>query len=228
MGAKHLVVIPRLLARPGHRRGARAAELDREEWPAYADQINRLARAIRDEYGLQIQFHPHADSHVDTHANVERFLAETDPDLVNLCLDTGHIAYCGGDNLKLIQDYPERIGYVHLKQVDPQVMAKVRAEGIGFGEAVKLGAMCEPPHGVPDRCRRCSTRWPRSTRRAVRDRRAGPLPVRARRPAADRHPHPRLPPRLRTAGLTRKEPTMSEPCLRARRPAPRGRRSASG
>ncbi len=80
---------------------------------------------------------------------MERFLAETDPDLVTLCLDTGHIAYCEGDNLKLIQDYPERIGYVHLKQVDPQVMAKVRAEEIGFGEAVKLGAMCEPPQGEP-------------------------------------------------------------------------------
>jgi inosose dehydratase len=39
---------------------------------------------------------------------------------------------------------------VHLKQVDPQVMAKVRAEEIGFGEAVKMGAMCEPPQGLPE------------------------------------------------------------------------------
>ena len=36
-----------------------------------------------------------------------------------MCLDTGHVSYCDGDNLQLIQDYPERIGYVHLKQVDP-------------------------------------------------------------------------------------------------------------
>ena len=141
--------------------------------------MNRLARAIRDDFGLQIQFHPHADTHVDTHANVERFLAETDPDLVTLCLDTGHIAYCEGDNLKLIQDHPERIGYVHLKQVDPAVMDKVRAEGIGFGEAVKLGAMCEPPHGDPRPG--ADPRRPRGARprRAVRDRRARPLPLRA-------------------------------------------------
>ena len=116
---------------------------------AYAAQINRMAKAIHDGYGLQFQFHPHADSHVDTHANVDRFLAETDRVQVTLCLDTGHIAYCDGDNLKLIHDYPERIGYVHLKQVDPQVMAKVRADEIGFGEAVKMGAMCEPPKGEP-------------------------------------------------------------------------------
>ena len=150
MGARHLVVIPEFWRDPSTGAVLEDSELSAEEWPRYADQMNRLARAIRDEFGQQIQFHPHADTHVDTHANVERFLAETDPDLVTLCLDTGHISYCDGDNLKLIQDYPERIGYVHLKQVDPAVMEKVRAEGIGFGEAVKLGAMCEPPRGIPD------------------------------------------------------------------------------
>jgi inosose dehydratase len=69
---------------------------------------------------------------------------------VTLCLDTGHIAYCGGDTLKLIEDYPERIGYAHLKQIDPAVVDRVHAEGIGFGEAVRLGAMCEPPLGRPE------------------------------------------------------------------------------
>lgn len=150
MGAKHLVVIPDFWRDPATGAVIEDAELTADEWPAYARNINLLAARIRDEYGLQIQFHPHADSHVDTHANVERFLHETDPSLVTLCLDTGHISYCGGDNLKLINDYPDRIGYVHLKQVDPDVVAKVHAEGIGFGEAVKLGAMCEPPRGVPD------------------------------------------------------------------------------
>jgi inosose dehydratase len=150
MGAKHVVVIPEFWRDPVTGEVLEDPALTAEQWPAYAKQIDRLSKQIREEFGLQIQFHPHADTHVDTHANVERFLAETDPDLVTLCLDTGHISYCEGDNLKLIQDYPERIGYVHLKQVDPQVMQKVRAEGIGFGEAVKLGAMCEPPKGLPD------------------------------------------------------------------------------
>jgi inosose dehydratase len=149
MGAEHLVVIPDFWRDPATGEVTEPAELTAKEWPAYATQVNRLARAVRDDYGLRFQFHPHADSHVDTHANVERFLAETDPDLVTLCLDTGHIAYCGGDSLKLIQDFPERIGYVHLKQVDPEVLDTVRAEGLGFGEAVRLGVMCEPPRGEP-------------------------------------------------------------------------------
>ena len=150
MGAKHLVVIPAFWRDERTGEVLEEPSLTDEQWPQYAQQIDRLGKAVREEFGLQIQFHPHADTHVDTHANVERFLAETDPDLVSICLDTGHISYCEGDNLKLIQDFPERIGYVHLKQVDPTIRDKVRAEGIGFGEAVRLGAMCEPPNGVPE------------------------------------------------------------------------------
>ena len=150
MGAKHVVVIPDFWRHPDTGEVLEASALTAEEWPVYAAQINRLATAIRDDYGLRLQFHPHADSHVDTQEHVERFLAETDPDLVTLCLDTGHISYSGGDNLRLINDHPQRIGYVHLKQVDPAILEKVQAEGIGFGEAVRLGAMCEPPLGIPD------------------------------------------------------------------------------
>ncbi|HZJ06999.1 MAG TPA: TIM barrel protein [Nocardioidaceae bacterium] len=150
MGAKHLVVIPDFWRNPQTGAVIEDAELTTEQWPHYTAAVDSLARRIKDEFGLQIQFHPHADTHVDTHANVERFLEATDPDLVTLCLDTGHISYCGGDNLKLINDHPDRIGYVHLKQVEPTVLEKVRAEGLGFGEAVKLGVMCEPPSGVPE------------------------------------------------------------------------------
>jgi len=150
MGAEHLVVIPDFWRDPATGEVLEESTLTDAEWPAYAKQVNELARRIRDEYGLRIQFHPHADTHVDTHEHTERFLHETDPDLVTLCLDTGHLSYCGGDNLKLIQDYGSRIGYVHLKQVDPSMLERVSAEGMGFGEAVRLGVMCEPPHGVPD------------------------------------------------------------------------------
>ena len=48
------------------------------------------------EYGVHSQFHSHADSHVGYQRDVERFLESTDPQFVNLCLDTGHIAYYGG------------------------------------------------------------------------------------------------------------------------------------
>ena len=68
---------------------------------------------------------------------------------MNLCLDTGHIAYAGGDNVAIVQGFPDRIHYVHLKQVDPEVRERVRRENIPLSEAVKLGAMVEPPYGEP-------------------------------------------------------------------------------
>ena len=61
----------------------------------------------------------------------------------------GHIAYCHGDNVQIVERFPERITYVHLKQVDPAVRDRVLAEKLPLSEAVKQGAMVEPPYGEP-------------------------------------------------------------------------------
>ena len=124
--------------------------LDAAQWKKKTEGMNELGKAMFEKYGVRAQYHPHADSHVDTEENVYRFLDGTETEFVNLCLDTGHISYCGGDNLAIIERAPERIGYLHLKQVDPEVRAKVEAEDLPFGEAVRLGAMTEPPRGIPD------------------------------------------------------------------------------
>ena len=105
--------------------------------------------ALREEFGLRAEIHPHADTHIDTEENTTRFLDATDASAVGLCLDTGHFAYCGGDSVRLIETYGERLGYLHLKQVDPAVLAEVTAAGLPFGPAVRRGVMCEPPHGLP-------------------------------------------------------------------------------
>lgn len=123
--------------------------LEPEDWKRLTRRVGELGRMVADQYGLRLVFHPHADSHVASQDQVERFLADTDPAAVSLCLDTGHIAYCGGDNLDLIARFADRIGYVHLKQVDPRILARVTAEDLCFAEAVRRHAMCEPPGGVP-------------------------------------------------------------------------------
>ena len=102
------------------------------------------------EYGVHSQFHSHADSHVGYQRDVERFLESTNPEYVNLCLDTGHVAYFGGDSVELITKYPERIGYLHLKQVDPDLAARALAEDISFSDAVRSDIWVEPPTGTPD------------------------------------------------------------------------------
>jgi inosose dehydratase len=149
MGGTHLVVIPGQWRSDKTGEQIEPRELDEEGWARLAAGMDRLGRDVRNGYGLQIAVHSHADTHIDTHAEVDRFLELTDPDVVKLCLDTGHVSYSGGDNLKIIADHGDRIAYVHLKQVDPTIVAKVKAEDLPFGEAVKLGAMVEPPQGIP-------------------------------------------------------------------------------
>ncbi len=151
MGAQHLIFVPV----PGYRDDATGAylepaQLDDDEWKRLIRSTDELGKAIAEEYGVRLQFHPHADSHVETQAQTERFLQETDSRYVSLCLDTGHLAYRRADIAAIIRAYPDRIGYVHIKQMDPEIVARAEREDLSFGQAVAMGASCEPPKGEPD------------------------------------------------------------------------------
>jgi len=150
LGAKHLVHLPEQWTDMHTGQATQAAEIDPEQWKNLVTGTDELAKVLLEQFGVELVFHPHVDTHVDTQARIERFLADTDPQYVNLCLDTGHISYCDGDNIQIVERFPERITYVHLKQVDPAVRARVLAEKLPLSEAVKLGVMCEPPYGEPD------------------------------------------------------------------------------
>ena len=150
LGAEHLVVIPDLWRSDVTGESLEPRTLTDEQWAKLAAGHDRLGKALLEEFGMRQQFHSHADSHVGTTREVLRFLDETDPRYTNLCLDTGHFAYYGGDNVKLIEDRPERIGYLHLKQVDPTLLFDVLKNDTSFVDAVAEGIMVEPPNGVPD------------------------------------------------------------------------------
>lgn len=150
VGGKHIVVIPDVWRHHKTGEPVENRDLTGEQWKQKTSGLDELGRRILSEYGLHVQFHSHADSHVGYQPDIERFLESTNPDWVNLCFDTGHIAYYGGDCLELIEKYPDRIGYLHLKQVNPQVIEQVLDKDLSFPEAVRMGAMIEPPLGVPE------------------------------------------------------------------------------
>ncbi len=126
------------------------AVLDQNAWRRLIEAIHKFAGLIRERFGLQLAFHPHADSHVEYEKQVETLLAQTDPGLVSLCLDIGHFAYRGGDPIDFIRRHHQRIPYMHLKNIDPVVRQKVEAKKIPFAEAVTMNMFCEPAHGVID------------------------------------------------------------------------------
>jgi inosose dehydratase len=151
LGAEHLVVIPDMWRAEKSGEALEPRTLTDAQWHKLAAGHDKLGKALYEEYGIQQQFHSHADSHIGTYAEVERFLQETDGKFTNLCLDTGHFAYYLGDNIKLMNAYPERIGYLHLKQVHPEILAETLKNDLPFVEAVAKGVMTEPGGvGVPD------------------------------------------------------------------------------
>jgi inosose dehydratase len=150
VGAEYLVHLPEQYTDQHTGEATEGADLDAEQWKNLVTGTDELARYLFEEYGVKLVFHPHADTHVDSQDRIERFLSDTDADVVNLCLDTGHVSYCEGDNIEIIERFPDRITYVHLKSVDPEVRARVIEENLSLADGVKLGVMCEPPYGIPD------------------------------------------------------------------------------
>jgi len=126
------------------------ARLDADGWQRLIDTTHRVARMAQQQCGLMVVFHPHAETHVEYEDQIEQLLADTDPALVGLCLDTGHHAYRGGDPVAFMRKHHARIPYLHLKSVDPVLQKMVEAEGWPFAKAVSMDVFCEPSQGAVD------------------------------------------------------------------------------
>jgi len=121
-----------------------------EAWNLYIQNANRLGKIMKEDYGLKMVLHPHGDSHIETEEDIDRVFQATDPEYVGFCLDTGHIVYGGGDPMAIARKYPERIEYVHIKAMDPDVVKKAHDEDWPFVKANLSGCSVAPPAGLPD------------------------------------------------------------------------------
>ncbi len=150
LGARFLVFIDQIYTDYRTSQPRLPATLDPEGWKKLIEAVHYFANLARERYNLTLVFHPHADTHVEYEEQIERFLAETDPDLVYLCLDTGHHAYRGGNPVAFMRKHHRRIPYLHLKSIDPEIRQRVEAEKIPFPTAVRMGMFCEPAKGAID------------------------------------------------------------------------------
>jgi inosose dehydratase len=151
-GARHLVVLdaigqPRRSPTAGRSEAAR--RLDDAAWRRLVEATERLGE-LAARHGLTTAFHAHAGTHVEFEDELERLLADTDPELVGLCLDTGHSIYAGLDPVALLERHPERVRYLHLKDVDGERLAQALARQRSFQEAVADGVFCPLDEGVLD------------------------------------------------------------------------------
>jgi inosose dehydratase len=134
----------------GHATDADTPQLNDAGWDGLVGLVRTVAAETR-AAGARIAFHPHAGTFVETPAEVERLVAAIPADALPLCLDVGHYLVGGGDPVDAVRRFGERISHVHLKDVDPVVLGRLRRREIGsFGDAVRQRLFTELGSGALD------------------------------------------------------------------------------
>jgi inosose dehydratase len=138
IGANYLIVADSgdasRLSEAGHVNPA--GGLNDEQWHSLGTGLNELGRRL-DPHGVRVVFHNHVGTYVETQDETARLLEETDAQLVGWCFDCGHLAYGGGDNLEMLARYGNRIGYVHIKDLDKSILEQAKTHGWSFAQALK-------------------------------------------------------------------------------------------
>lgn len=120
-----------------------------EEWSKLAEGLNKLGELAK-EKGMKVVYHHHMGTGVQTTSEIDKLMEMTDPNLVYLLFDTGHLTFSGEDSMAILKKYVNRIKHVHLKDVRAEVVHRVKEEKMSFLQAVKAGAFTVPGDGNID------------------------------------------------------------------------------
>jgi inosose dehydratase len=81
-----------------------------------AEILDKLG-AISNSKGVNLCYHPHFGSVVETPEQIDTLMSMTSIRNLGLCLDTGHICWGGSDPSQVIRKFANRIAYIHFKDV---------------------------------------------------------------------------------------------------------------
>ena len=144
--AKYIVLLPPMYTDLETGELCMDKDLSEAQWITYCKNVQRACDHVA-KYGLIGTFHPHVDSHVQTEEQIESLLNNTD---VQLCLDTGHHVYGGGEPISFYKKHADRIPYIHVKDCNLAVKKQMDEEKWSFAKAVVEGIMTEPGNGTID------------------------------------------------------------------------------
>ena len=117
--------------------------MNEKEWQLLADGLNELGR-IAKAANMKLGYHQHLGTVVESKEELERLMSMTDPDLVGLCADTGHLYAAGIDVNAVFRDYGRRITHVHLKNVRNWKLDYVKKYGLSYYDAIEFGFFTAP------------------------------------------------------------------------------------
>ncbi len=120
-----------------------------EQWRNVA-RVVAEAKGVAGDFGLDLVFHPHVATFVETPQEVERLFETTSASNLGLCLDTGHCYYGGGDPVAEAEKYKALLRYIHIKDIDQAVLDDCRRKQIGFNDGVAAGVFTQIGEGCLD------------------------------------------------------------------------------
>ncbi len=113
------------------------------QWEKLTKGLNELGKEAY-EAGMQLCYHPHVGTGVETLGDIDRLMAGTNPKYLKLLLDTGHLYYAGVDPLMVTQKYADRIKHVHLKNIRKDVLDQSKKKGLSFLDSIRAGSFTVP------------------------------------------------------------------------------------
>jgi inosose dehydratase len=118
-----------------------------KDWGQLAKGLNHLG-ILAKEKGMEIVYHHHMGTGVQTTEEIDQLMKSTNPELVSLLYDTGHLVFSGENPMLVLEKHFPRIKHVHLKDIRQAVVDRVKAENLSFLQAVKAGVFTVPGDGV--------------------------------------------------------------------------------
>ncbi|MDX6411255.1 MAG: inosose dehydratase [Gaiellaceae bacterium] len=137
------------LAVAGRPEARAVTSLQGDELRRAAERVQLAAQRAHDA-GVAAAFHPHTATYFEGPEEVEALLDATDPALVKIAFDTGHSIVGGGDPVEFARRARDRIAHLHLKDVDGDILGRVRSGQVSVEEAWEEGMFCPFGEGVVD------------------------------------------------------------------------------
>jgi len=121
-------------------------KLSEAEIAAYGRKISDFADWCAAN-GMPLSYHHHMAAAIETEAELDLLMKHS---TVPLLFDAGHMAFAGGDNLRVIETHWKRITHVHTKDVRRRVIDGLDRARESFLDAVVKGAFTVPGDGSLD------------------------------------------------------------------------------
>jgi inosose dehydratase len=122
--------------------------LAEDEMKVYARKLTQFGEWCAGQ-GMPLSYHHHMAAVVETEPELDLFMTHSGAG-IPLLFDAGHMAFAGGDCLRVIDKHHKRINHVHTKDVRMAVIDKLDRAKQSFLDAVALGAFTVPGDGSLD------------------------------------------------------------------------------